>query len=101
MISIPGRTGDLILDDQSRENLTINLVCALDVRKTKNFKQTCENIQNWLQGSANYKDLQFSDGYKFKAVCINQIDISKVLANYGEVSIVFSAFKQEESNEII
>lgn len=97
VISVPGRTGNLILKDDSFENHTINILCTLDTRKTNDFELHCEAIGKWLQSSGGYKKLVFSDGSKFNAMCINQIEISKILKNVGSVNITFTAYK--ESND--
>ena len=36
-IEIPGRTGNLIIDDGSRRNLSIEVVCYLDCRDNENI----------------------------------------------------------------
>lgn len=95
LIPVPGRTGDLIVYDDSKENQIIKVVCSLDTRKSKDFLEKCKAIGNWLQESNGYKRLTFSDGKRFNAVCINQIDISKKLKNFGEVEINFSAYEVE------
>ena len=97
LLSIPGRTGDLIIEDDVSENLTIEILCTLDTRKTNDFTKYCNEIQKWLQVSGGYKKLIFSDGNIFNAKCINQIEISKILKNVGEVNITFTAYKENNS----
>lgn len=92
LIKIPGRTGDLIIDDGSYSNKNIELVCHLDKRGGE-LNTTIKNIRAWLQGTTGYKTLTFSDGRTFNAVCINQIDISYLLKDYVEIAIIFSAWE--------
>lgn len=90
-IEIPGRTGNLIVDDGSKKNLTINVVCYLDCRTDDNIAVVSKRIASWLQDTIGYQRLVFSDGLKFDAVCVNQIDIEEVINNFAEVSISFDA----------
>lgn len=90
-ISIPGRTGNLIIDDGSKENLSIELICTLDCRQYSNIAFVARQISDWLQNPIGYQTLVMGDGMTFKAVCTNQIDISEVIDNFGEVSIRFDA----------
>lgn len=96
LISVPGRDGDLIIDNGKKKNSEIRLLCKLDVRKNKNFTEVCMAIEKWLQGETVYKDLIFSDGYRFKAICINQINIEKKSKYYGTVEIFFSAYQESD-----
>lgn len=90
-ISIPGRTGNLIIDDGSKENLQIELECYIDARANSNLPYLSKQIGSWLQDPIGYQMLSFSDGMAFKAVCTNQIDIDEVIKHFGEFSIRFDA----------
>lgn len=90
-ISIPGRTGNLIIDDGSKENLSIELICTLDCRTHSNIALVAKQIGAWLQDPVGYQTLIMYDGMSFKAICTNQIDISEVIDDFGEVSIRFDA----------
>lgn len=90
-IEIPGRTGNLIIDDGSLQNKQIELVCTLDCRQYENIHVVAKQIGDWLQGPIGYQTLTMSDGMSFKAVCTNQIDINQLLKHFAEVSIRFDA----------
>ena len=90
-IAIPGRTGNLIIDDGSKENLQIELECFVDARSNANLPQLAKQIGAWLQDPIGYQTLTMYDGMSFKAICTNQIDISEIIDNFGEVSIRFDA----------
>ena len=92
-IEIPGRTGNLIIDDGSRRNLSIEVVCFLDCRADKNIAFKTRQISNWLQGPIGYRKLVFSDGVTFNAICNNQIDIAELINYYGEIMIHFDAYE--------
>ena len=96
LISVPGRNGDLIIDNGKKKNNEIRLLCKLDTRRNKNFTEACMFIEEWLQGELGYKDLIFPDGYKFKAICIGQINIEKKRRYNGTVEIFFSAYRESD-----
>ena len=94
LISVPGRNGDLIVSNSRKKNSEIRLLCKLDVRKNKNFTEACMAIEKWLQGEIGYKDLIFPDVYKFKAICVDQINIEKKRKYDATVEIFFSAYRE-------
>ena len=91
-IKIPGRTGNLIIDDGSYENKAVEVVAYLDLRgKTSSEKKTAINgIKTWLIGPIGYKTLVFDDTIEYKAIC-KGVEISEVFNDYLEVSIEFEA----------
>ena len=92
-ISIPGRTGDLILDDNSRENFNLVIEGYIDGRKS-NLKALTEQLDLWLNSSRGYQSITFDDGTVLKAVLISEIDPVEVVKNFGELSLEFSAYKE-------
>ena len=92
-ISIPGRTGDLILDDNSRENFNLIIEGYIDGRKT-NLKTLCDNLDNWLNSTTGYQNITFDDGTALKAVLISEINPVEVVKNFGELTLEFSAYKE-------
>ena len=83
-ISIPGRTGDLILDEGARENFTLIVEGYIDARET-NLKTLCDSLDNWLNSTTGYQTITFDDGTVLKAVLISEIDpneIVKILESY-------------------
>ena len=92
-ISIPGRTGDLILDDNSRENFNLVIEGYIDARKS-NLKTLTEQLDLWLNSSKGYQSITFDDGTVLKAVLISEIDINEVVKNFGELTLEFSAYRE-------
>ena len=92
-ISIPGRTGDLILDEGARENFTLIIEGYIDARES-NLKTLCDNLDNWLNSTTGYQTITFDDGTILKAVLISEIDTVEVVKNFGELSLEFSAYKE-------
>ena len=92
-ISIPGRTGDLILDDNSRENFNLVIEGYIDGRKSS-LKTLTEQLDSWLNSTAGYQNITFDDGTVLKAVLISEIDPVEVVKNFGELTLEFSAYKE-------
>ena len=92
-ISIPGRTGDLILDDNSRENFNLVIEGYIDGRKS-NLKTLIEQLDLWLNSTTGYQNITFNDGTVLKAVLISEIDINEVVKNFGELTLEFSAYRE-------
>ena len=92
-ISIPGRTGDLILDEGARENFTLIVEGYIDARET-NLKTLCDSLDNWLNSTTGYQTITFDDGTVLKAVLISEIDVNEIVKNFGELTLEFSAYKE-------
>ena len=92
-ISIPGRTGDLILDDNSRENFNLVIEGYIDGRNSS-LRELCDNLDNWLNSTTGYQAITFDDGIVLKAVLISEIDVNEVVKNFGELTLEFSAYRE-------
>ena len=92
-ISIPGRTGDLIIDEGARENFNLVIEGYIDARES-NLKTLCDNLDGWLNSTTGYQTITFDDGTILKAVLISEIDPVEVVKNFGELSLEFSAYKE-------
>ena len=92
-ISVPGRTGDLIIDEGARENFNLVIEGYIDARES-NLKTLCDNLDNWLNSMTGYQTITFDDGTVLKAVLISEIDPVEVVKNFSELSLEFSAYKE-------
>ena len=92
-ISIPGRTGDLIIDEGARENFSLVIEGYIDGRKNS-LKTLTEQLDSWLNSTAGYQNITFDDGTVLKAVLISEINPVEVVKNFGELTLEFSAYKE-------
>lgn len=92
-ISIPGRTGDLIIDEGARENFNLIIEGYIDGRKSS-LKTLTEQLDLWLNSSKGYQSIKFDDGTALKAVLISEINPIEVVKNFGELSLEFSAYRE-------
>ena len=89
-VSVPGRTGDLIIDEGCFNNLPLNIVGTVSSNQSLNVAKA--QIEEWLLNVVGYRPLQFSDGINFEAVC-ESISISQTTNKFGDISIKFSAYR--------
>lgn len=83
-IEVPGRDGDLTIDDKTYKPITFPFICTLL------DDSNIDNVITWLDG---YSDLILSwrNDRSYKAKMINRIDISESLATLGEFPLLFKA----------
>ena len=93
LISIPGRTGDLIIDEGARENFNLVIEGYIDGRNSS-LKELCQGLDNWLNGATGYQVITFDDGTVLKAILISEINPAEIVKNFGELSLEFSAYKE-------
>ena len=77
LISIPGRTGDLIIDEGVRENFTLIIDLYLDIRndcRRFSIKEFCDEIDMWLNNTKGYQTMEFDDGTVLKVIFIGEIN---------------------------
>ena len=110
-IKIPGRTGNLIIDDGSYENKIIPVIAYLDMRSIpiekpivgwdttdpenltpiygENKKDRINNIHRWLLGEVGYKELVFDDKFTYNAIVNGEVTFIELFADYFEITINF------------
>ena len=55
-VQVPGRTGDLIIDDGSRENFTVTFQCHVEVDSEDKASLLAE-LNEWLNSPTGYSEL--------------------------------------------
>lgn len=96
LISVPGRTGDLIVNNNRKKNKEINISAYVDLEGLGDAKTVARNINNWLTGNVSYKPLIFSDDLvKYEAIVIGKVDIREVIEGLLEISFKFNCKPSE------
>ncbi len=90
-IQVPGRTGDLVLDDGSYENLELEITCVIE--DEDNIDERLKHIEKWLKTN-DYSLLEFDDGVRFSAIYMEMKEMRKIIKNVVECKIVFSCKKE-------
>ena len=91
LISVHGRTGDLIVNNNRKKNKEINISAYVDLEGLGDAKTVARDINNWLTGDVSYKPLIFSDDLtNYEAIVVGKVDIEEVLEGLLEISFKFS-----------
>ena len=90
-IQVPGRTGDLVLDDGSYENLELEITCVIE--DEYDVDERLDHIEDWLKTN-DYSLLEFDDGVRFSAIYMEMKEMRKIIKNVVECKIVFSCKKE-------
>lgn len=97
LISIPGRTGDLIIDEGSRENFNLIITGYLDVKgdaRGLELVEVINELDKWLNSTTGYQAMEFDDGTILKVVFIGDIDPQYIVKNFSEITLEFSAYRE-------
>ena len=91
LVEIPGRTGDLIIDNQRKKNKEINIEAYVDIEELGEASLVSKSIRNWLQGEVKYKPLTFSDDItRYEAIVLGNVEIVEEVENLLNIKFTFS-----------
>ena len=91
LVEIPGRTGDLIIDNQRKKNKEINIEAYADIEEFGDVNLVSKAIKKWLQGEVKYKPLIFSNDYiKYEAIVLGNVEIVEEVENLLNIKFKFS-----------
>ena len=89
---VPGRSGDLIIDNKRKKNKIISVEGKVDCNGS-DASLVIKNINNWLCGEVKYKPLTFSDDpTKYEAIVMpGSYDIEETIKGVLNLKFQFSA----------
>ena len=91
LIEIPGRSGDLLINNNRKKNKEINIEAYVDLDRLGDAKTVSKNIKQWLQGEVKYKTLTFSnDLIEYKAIVKGPIEIVEEVEGLLNINFKFS-----------
>lgn len=91
LVEIPGRTGDLIIDNQRKKNKKISIEAYADIEELGEASLVSKSIRNWLQGEVKYKPLTFSDDVtRYEAIVLGNVEIVEEVENLLNIKFTFS-----------
>ena len=91
LIEIPGRSGDLVIDNKRKKNKEINIEAYADIEELGDAHTVAKNIKQWLQGEIKYKTLTFSnDSTEYEAIVKGAIEIVEEIEGLLNISFKFS-----------
>lgn len=97
--SVPGRTGDILIDDEGFEDYerTYKTAILADNEPLYSLEQ---KIKQWLLADVNYHRLSdtYNPGYFFKAYINNPFIVTPITHNLAEAEITFTCKAYKYSN---
>ena len=91
LIEIPGRSGDLLINNNRKKNKEINIEAYADIEELEDAQTVVKNIKQWLQGEVTYKTLTFSnDLIEYKAIVKGPIEIVEEVEGLLNINFKFS-----------
>ena len=91
LIEIPGRNGDLVIDNKRKKNKEINIEAYADIEGLGDAHTVAKNIKQWLQVELKYKALRFSnDLTEYEAIVKGAIEIVEEIEGLLNISFKFS-----------
>ena len=94
--TVPGRTGDLIINNNRKKNKDININAYVDLEGLGDAKTVARDINNWLTGEVKYKPLTFSDDLtNYEAIVVGKVNIEEVIEGLLEISFKFNCKPSE------
>ena len=91
LIEIPGRSGDLLINNNRKKNKEINIEAYADIEGLGDAHTVAKNIKQWLQGEVKYKTLSFSnDLTEYEAIVKGPIEIVEEVEGLLNINFKFS-----------
>ena len=92
-VQVPGRTGDLIIQDGSRENFTVTFKCHVEV-DSKDKAKLLQDLDEWLNGPNGYRPLNIIIDGKFcsyfMAIFVGEISLPNTDYFYSDFELEFN-----------
>ncbi len=96
-IEIPGRIGNLIIEDEGENNFVINLEVVTRL-KGANARLYWDTVSKWLKGFEGYGHLNFHDGYQFEAILNGDIEITRLNCGGRNINLSFQVVPLDPSS---
>ena len=92
LIEIPGRSGDLLINNNRKKNKEINIEAYVDLDELQGTKEEIIlNIRKWLQGEVKYNKLMFSDtSILYEAIILGNVEIVEEMEGLLNIKFKFS-----------
>lgn len=89
--SVPGRTGDILIDDEGFENYDRTYSVAI-IADNEPLEVLINKIKRWLFANVNYYKLEdtYDSRYFYKAFVNNAVEITPITHNLAEAEITFN-----------
>ena len=91
VMQVPGRNGDLIMDNGRFESVIRSIPCRLEAPKGENVEQLINQINNWLIDDGGFHEFRWDNDPEFKYLARVESDVvsRRMLSRFGRVVIDF------------
>ena len=107
---VPGRNGELIIDNGHYNNFRLQIECFIDGRPERNGKELslaeiASELKAWLQGGDfGYSPIELEgEDFYYEGYCDNSLDIQELFVNFAEVLITFNCkpYRKKATDKIV
>jgi phage-related protein len=90
--SVPGRNGDLVLDNDRFTNYNQEYDCWAYPADGQSLFDLARDVQAWIQSPITYRKLIESrdPNYYREAVCVTNMALAPTLINFGQAKVIFN-----------
>jgi len=91
LINVPGRDGELLLDQGRFEPVNQQIPCRMVLPTGQNVEQAASRIHNWLSTDVGYHDFTWSGDpdFVYKAMVNEGFNTQRVMEKYGRTVLKF------------
>lgn len=90
-VHVPGRNGDLLIDNGSYQNKIIEIEAVIRAKTQEELNTIAYTCKRFIQAKNGYNKLIISEDpdYYYEATCINAIDIEEIIQKYSTIKFKF------------
>lgn len=90
-ITIPGRDGELVVDNKRYNSIERAIPCILNLPKEMNVEHAISDISNWLNIDHRYHDFEWNGDpdFVYKAMFFQRFALNRMVRNHGRVVLNF------------
>ena len=91
MIQVPGRDGDLVMDNGRYNSVIRSIPCRLEAPSHTNVEDLINQINNWLVSDAKFHEFEWENDADFKYLARVEGDVisQRVLSRFGKTTVDF------------
>jgi len=91
MIQVPGRDGDLVIDNGRYNSVIRSIPCRLEAPNHMNVENLISQINNWLVSDTKFHEFEWENDpdFMYQATIEGDVISQRVLSRYGKTAIDF------------
>jgi len=91
LIQVPGRDGDLVMDNGRFESVIRTIPCRLEAPANRNVEELIMDVNNWLIDDGNFHEFTWDNdpGFRYLARVEGDVMSQRMLSSFGRTAIDF------------